>query len=127
MQRTTIRTFEDLLVWQKAIEFVKEVYLITNQGDLKRDFGLRDQLRRAAVSIPTNIAEGFERNSRKEYLLFLNIAKGSAGETRSLIRVALEVGYFNEQTHDRLREKALTLSRFLFNQISSIRNAPTRV
>ena len=127
MERKTIRTFEDLIVWQKTIEFVKEVYVVTSQGDLKRDFGLRDQLRRAAVSIPTNIAEGFERNSRKEYLLFLNIAKGSAGETRSLFRVALEVGYFNKQTHDRLREKVLTLSRFLFNQISSIRSAPTRV
>jgi len=127
MERQTIRTFEDLIVWQKAIEFVKEVYLITNQGDLKRDFGLRDQMRRAAVSIPTNIAEGFERNSRKEYLLFLNIAKGSAGETRSLFRVALEVGYFNKQTHDRLRENVVTLSRFLFNQISSIRSAPVRV
>ena len=126
MQRTTIRTFEDLLVWQKAIEFVREVYLITGQGDLRRDFGLRDQMRRAAVSIPTNIAEGFERASRKEYLLFLNIAKGSAGETRSLFRVAMEVGYFDKQTHDHLREKVLALSRYLFNQISSIRNAPVR-
>ena len=124
MQRNTIRTFEDLLVWQKAIEFVKEVYMITNQGDLRRDFGLRDQMRRAAVSIPTNIAEGFECSSRKEYLLFLNIAKGSAGETRSLLRVALEVGYFTEAQHDRLRQNAITLSKYLFNQMNSIRNAP---
>lgn len=65
MQRNTIRTFEDLLVWQKAIAFVKEVYLVTSQGDLRRDFGLRDQMRRAAVSIPTNIAEGFERSREK--------------------------------------------------------------
>lgn len=126
METKTIRTFEDLIVWQKAIEFVKGVYLITSQGELKRDFGLRDQMRRAAVSIPTNIAEGFERASRKEYLLFLNIAKGSAGETSSLFRVALEVGYFDKQIHDQLRERAMTLSRFLFNQISSIRNAPAR-
>jgi four helix bundle protein len=114
------------LFGKKAIEFVKQVYLITNQGDLKRDFGLRDQMRRSAVSIPTNIAEGFERASRKEYLLFLNIAKGSAGETRSLFRVALEVGYFDKTTHDQLRAGAMTLSRFLFNQINSIRNAPAR-
>jgi four helix bundle protein len=83
-----IRTFEDLIVWQKAIAFVKQAYLITEEGGLKRDFGLKDQIRRAAVSISTNIAEGFERSSRKEYLLFLNIAKGSAGEVRSLCRVA---------------------------------------
>lgn len=124
MQRKTIRTFEDLLVWQRAIDFVKDVYFVSSQGDLKRDFGLRDQMRRAAVSIPTNIAEGFERASRKEYLLFLNIAKGSAGETRSLLRVALEVGYFSEAQHNRLREKAITLSKYLFNQMDSIRNAP---
>lgn len=63
--------------------------MITKEGELSRDFGLRDQLRRASVSIPTNIAEGFERHSRKEYLNFLNIAKGSAGEVRSLLRVAV--------------------------------------
>src|SRR5688572_33255521 len=102
-----IRTFEDLIVWQKATAFVKEIYLITEEGGLRRDFGLKDQMRRAAVSIPTNIAEGFERASRKEYLLFLNIAKGSAGETRSLFRVALEVGYFDTQIHDQLRERAI--------------------
>ncbi len=65
-----IRSFEDLIVWQKAIEFVKQLYLVTNQGDLKRDFGLRDQMRRASVSIPTNIAEGFERSSRKSICCF---------------------------------------------------------
>ncbi len=75
-----IRSFEDLLVWQMAIELVKRIYLLTGSGPLKANFGLKDQMRRAAVSIPTNIAEGFERLSRKEYLLFLNIAKGSAGE-----------------------------------------------
>jgi four helix bundle protein len=124
--KKTIRTFEDLRVWQKAIQFLKRVCLVTSQGDLKRDFGLRDQMRRAAVSVPTNIAEDFERASRKEYLLFLNIAKGSVGETRSL-RVALEVGYFDKLTHDELRMEVVTLSRYLYNQISSIRNAPAKV
>ena len=127
MERNVLRSFEDLIVWQKAIDFVTQVYRVTNQGELKRDFGLRDQMRRAAVSIPTNIAEGFERASRKEYLNFLNIAKGSAGETRSLFRVALEIGYFSIETHEELRERALTLSRYLSNQIKSIRNAPQRI
>jgi four helix bundle protein len=97
------------------------------KGELKHDFGLRDQMLRAAVSIPTNIAEGFERASRKEYLLFLNIAKGSAGETRSLIRVPREIGYFSKETHDHLRERAVTISRYLFNQIRSIKSAPPRL
>ncbi|HKC65671.1 MAG TPA: four helix bundle protein, partial [Pyrinomonadaceae bacterium] len=107
MDRKKIESFEDLRVWQKGIELVKEVYLATGDGELKRDFGLRDQLRHAAVSIPTNIAEGFERSSRKEYLLFLNIAKGSAGEVRSLLRVALEVGYMNPTKYNQLRDDVL--------------------
>lgn len=121
MDRKRIESFEDLRVWQSGIELVKQIYLLTGDGELKRDFGLRDQLRRAAVSIPTNIAEGFERSSRKEYLLFLNIAKGSAGELRSLLRVALDVGYLEESKHDHLRESVVILSRSLSNQIKSIK------
>ena len=121
MDGKRIESFEDLRVWQGGIELVKQIYLLTGEGELKKDFGLRDQLRRAAVSIPTNIAEGFERSSRKEYLLFLNIAKGSAGELRSLLRVALEVGYLEKSKHDQLLELVLILSRSLSNQIKSIR------
>src|SRR5436309_15901215 len=121
MERRKIESFEDLRVWQKGIELVKEVYLTTDAGELRRDFGLRDQLRRAAVSIPTNIAEGFERSSRKEYLLFLNIAKGSAGEVRSLLRVALEVGYMTPPKYDQLRNEVLTLSRYLSNQVRALK------
>jgi hypothetical protein len=88
----SIRTFEDLIVWQRGIAFVKQIYMVTEEGGLKRDFGLKDQLRRAAVSIPTNIAEGFERSSRKEYLMFLNIAKGSAGEAFPFGSAALSAG-----------------------------------
>src|SRR3954471_22217064 len=121
MDKKKIESFEDLRVWQKGIGLVKEVYLTTDAGELRRDFGLRDQLRRAAVSVPTNIAEGFERSSRKEYLLFLNIAKGSAGEVRSLLRVALEVGYMNQPKYDQLRDAVLTLSRYLSNQIKSLK------
>ena len=121
MEKGRIESFEDLVVWQRGIELVKQIYLATGEGDFKKDFGLRDQLRRAAVSIPTNIAEGFERSSRKEYLLFLNIAKGSAGEVRSLLRVAFEVGYLSQSNYDELRESVLTLSRYLANQINAIR------
>ena len=79
-----------------------------------------DQLRRAAVSIPTNIAEGFERRSRKEYVNFLNIAKGSAGEVRSLVRVALEIDYLDHPTYNELYNQALDLSRMLSSQIQAI-------
>ncbi|NDJ25213.1 four helix bundle protein [Nostoc sp. B(2019)] len=120
MERKKIETFEDLRVWQKGIELVKQIYLITKNRELSRDFGLKDQLRRASVSVPTNIAEGFERHSRKEYLNFLNIAKGSAGEVRSLLRVALEVGYLEQQTYTQLYSQALELSCMLSNQIRAI-------
>jgi four helix bundle protein len=81
--------FEDLLVWQKGLEIVKQFYLISKEGELCRDFALRDQLRRAAISILTNFAEGYKRTSRKEYINFLNYAKGSTGEVRSLLSVAV--------------------------------------
>ena len=120
MENKKIQTFEDLRVWQKGIELVKQVYLLTKSGDLSKDFGLRDQLRRASVSIPTNIAEGFERYSRKEYVNFLNIAKGSAGEVRSLLRVALEIGYLNRSKYEELYHVAMDLSRMLSSQIQSL-------
>jgi four helix bundle protein len=119
-----IESFEDLLVWQKGMKIVRQVYLITRDGRLSKDFNLRDQLRGAALSIPSNIAEGFERASRKEYLNFLNIAKGSAGEVRSLLRVAVEIGYLEEPPYYELQEMILELSRYLSNQIKSLKKIP---
>ena len=122
-ERKKIEIFEDLLVWQKGMEIVKKIYMITREGDLNRDFGLRDQLRRAALTIPTNIAEWFERASSKEYVNFLNIAKGSAGEVRSLLRVALEIGYLEPEKHHELNRDILELSRYLYNHIKSLKES----
>ena len=122
MARKKIERFEDLLVWQKGMEVVKQVYLISRDGELGRDFALRDQLRRAAISIPTDIAEGFERSSRKEYVNFLNYAKGSTGEVRSLLNVAFELGYLKPSQHEALRQAVMELSRYLSNQIKSLRS-----
>ncbi|MEM6836458.1 MAG: four helix bundle protein [Cyanobacteria bacterium P01_C01_bin.120] len=115
-----VETFEDLRVWQCSIALVKAVYVLSNSGQLKRDFGLRDQLRRAAVSIPTNIAEGFERASTKQYIYFLRISKGSAGEVRSLLRVALEIGYVDQAAYGSLHHQVLQISRMLAKQIKSL-------
>jgi len=79
-------------------------------------------LRRAAISIPTNIAEGFERSSRKEYVNFLNYAKGSTGEVRSLLNVAFDLGYLEHSQHEALRQAVMELSRYLFNQIKALRS-----
>ena len=123
-QRRKVRSFEDLLVWQMGIELVKRIYRVTTEGDFSRDFGLKDQIRRASVSVPTNIAEGFELSSRKEYLKFLNIAKGSAGEVRSLLRVAWEIGYIESTQYAELKDATMKLSAYLFNHMRSIRDAP---
>ena len=123
VERKKLENFEDLIVWQKGVELVKQMYLLTAEGKLNKDFGLRDQLQRAAVSIPTNIAEGFERSSRRDYIRFLLIAKGSAGEVRSLLRVAPEVGFRDQSLYDDLRSTVLELSRYLSNQIRSLREA----
>ena len=90
---STIRTFEDLHAWQHARALNKEIYEITARGAFAKDFALRDQIRRASISISSNIAEGFERNGTKEFLNFLSIAKASAGEVRSQMHLALDLGY----------------------------------
>jgi four helix bundle protein len=123
-ERRKVRSFEDLLVWQMGIELVKRIYRVTTERDFSRDFGLKDQIRRASVSVPTNIAEGFELSSRKEYLKFLNIAKGSAGEVRSLLRVAWEIGYIESTQYAELKDATMKLSAYLFNHRKSIRDAP---
>jgi four helix bundle protein len=121
--RKKVQCFEDLFILQKGIEFAKEIYLLTERKGLITDFGLKGQMRDESVAIPTNIAEGFERRSRKEYLNFLNIAKASAGEVRSLLVVAFEVGYLEKRELDVLRERAKFLSGSISNHMNSITNA----
>jgi four helix bundle protein len=121
--RRKVECFEDLIIWRKGIEFAKASYLVTERKGLGNDFGLKGQIRDAAVSIPTNIAEGFERRSRKEYINFLNIAKASAGESRSLLYVAFEIGYLEQPEHIDRREKAKFLSGSIANHMRSIGNA----
>ncbi|MBN1592472.1 MAG: four helix bundle protein [Candidatus Coatesbacteria bacterium] len=105
----------------RKLRLVKRIYTLTIDGDFRRDFGLRDQIRRAAVSIPTNIAEGFERSSHREYIQFLNIAKGSAGEVRSLLRVSLEIGYIDQSQHDESKSAVVQISKCLSSQILSLK------
>jgi len=107
----TAKQFEDLHVWQDARALVNEVYKIIKQRGFRRDFALRDQIARAATSTMSNIAEGFERGTRKEFIQFLNIAKGSNGEVRSQLYVALDQEYLDQKTFEACRASALTLSR----------------
>ncbi len=82
----------------------KEIYALASRGDLARDFGLRDQMRRAAVSIMSNIAEGFARNGDREFCRYLDIARGSAAEVQSLLFVAEDAGYVSTQERLRLEQ-----------------------
>jgi four helix bundle protein len=109
----TAQRFEDLRVWQDARELVRAVYSVSKQPTFYRDCGLRDQIRRAATSTMSNIAEGFERGSKKEFLQFLSIAKGSNGEVRSQLYAAMDQEYLNENDLGAMRDSATSLSRRL--------------
>ena len=108
-----IERFEDIDAWKKARELTKIIYEVTSQGKLASDFSLRDQIRRAAVSIMANIAEGFEREGNKEFRQFLATAKGSAGEVKALLYVALDAGLTSMEQFQRIRTLADETSRVL--------------
>ena len=108
-----IKRFEDIAAWQEARFLVKAVYHATERGAFARDYALRDQVRRAAVSIMSNIAEGFERNSDKEFRHFLYVAKASAGEVRSLLYIAHDLAYIEEAAYQQLAEQFTRLGRQL--------------
>jgi len=108
-----IERFEDIDAWKKARELTKIIYEVTSQGKLATDFSLRDQLRRAAVSIMANIAEGFEREGNKEFRQFLAMAKGSAGEVKALLYVALDAGLTSSEQFQRISALADEASRLL--------------
>lgn len=99
---------------------METVYRVTQEGSLARDFGLRDQMRRAAVSIPSNIAEGFERFNRPEYHHFLVIAKGSCGELRTQVEIAYRVGHLPQDVFAAVTEQAEEVARILAGMRRSV-------
>ena len=101
-----VERFEDIRAWQEARQLSREIYRISGTGDFAKDFGLRDQIRRAAVSAMTNIAEGFDCDSKAEFARFLGFARRSAVEVQSLLYVALDEGYINEQAFQSLYAQA---------------------
>ena len=108
-----VARFEDLGVWKKSQELSLAIYRLTNDGRFSRDWALRDQIRRATVSVMSNIAEGFERYSRNEFRHFLSIARGSASEVRSQLHLARELGYVAESDFASQLELCLEISRML--------------
>jgi four helix bundle protein len=108
-----VERFEDLIAWQKARVLTRDVYKATGIGEFSRDFGLKDQIRRAAVSIMSNIAEGFERGRPSEFHQFLSVAKASCAELRSQLYVALDAGYIKDDLFNELMPKATEVGRII--------------
>ena len=115
-----IERFEDLVAWQKARVLTKMIYSATKRQDFARDFGLSNQIQRAAVSVMSNIAEGFERSGRAEFNQFLAIAKASCAEVRSQLYVALDIGYLTETEFLSLKAQAEEVSRILSRLKTSV-------
>ena len=115
-----VERFEDLIAWQKARVLTKEVYILTSKGDFSKDFGLRNQIRDASVSIMSNLAEGFERASRAEFHRFVVISKGSCAEVISQLYVALDVEYITQKQFDHFYSMTTELSRILGGLRSSL-------
>ncbi len=108
-----IEKFEDIDSWKLAREVTRMIYAASSSGNFSRDFGLCNQIRRASVSILSNIAEGFERDGNKEFLQFLAIAKGSCGEVRAQLYVALDQKYIDETQFREISNKLLETSRII--------------
>lgn len=108
-----IERFENLIAWQKARELTKSIYQVTKRGAFSRDLGLPGQIQRAAVSVMSNIAEGFERGRRAEFHQFLSTAKSSCAELRSQLYVALDAGYLEHNDFLRLLTRSSEVARIV--------------
>jgi len=120
----TVERFENLHTWREAREIVRIVYRLTAKFPPNERYGLASQVQRAAVSTMSNIAEGFERGTTKEFINFLYMAKGSNGEVRSQAYVALDLGYISQAECDDLIRRCETLSRRLYNFIEYLKRTP---
>ncbi len=121
-----VRYFEDLEVWKEARRLTQQVYQAAENGRFSKDFGLRDQIRRAAVSVMSNIAEGFERGGNQEFMQFLYIAKGSCGEVRSQLYVALDQEYVGRELFDQMVNSLKRLSGMISNLIDYLKGSRMR-
>ena len=118
-----IERFEDLDVWKKARELCKLIFYLTNKGAFSKDFDLVRQIRRSSGSIMDNIAEGYERDGRKEFIQYLSIAKGSAGEVRSQSYRAFDQNYISKEEFNELYEKVNSISKMLSGFINYLKNS----
>ena len=120
----TIEHFEDLKVWQLARQLTSKIYALARQGDFAKDYGFRDQICRSAVSIVSNIAEGFERRSNSQFHHFLDIANGSAGELRAQLYIALDLDYITPDQFRDVHADVVAIGKMLTSFIRHLRASP---
>ena len=116
-----IERFEDIQSWQKARELVRNIYRITSEGNFAKDYSLKDQIRRASVSTMSNIAEGFARQTNKQFSQFLHVALGSVAEVQSQLYIAQDLDYISNKDFDRLYELASETARLVTGFIKYLR------
>ena len=120
---STFRTFEELKSWQEARKLAKEVFLITQKNGFERDYGFKDQIRRASISITSNIAEGFERGGNKEFIQFLHYAKGSCGEVKSQLYLAYDLEYISETEMKKLNKSTTKIGALIHGLIKYLKTS----
>ncbi|MFZ5351277.1 MAG: four helix bundle protein [Bacillota bacterium] len=113
-------SYKELEVWNKAKDLAVQIYKLTNQGEFAKDYSLKDQIRRSAVSIPSNIAEGNDRESEKEYARFLYIAKGSLSELQTQLVISKEIGYIDEETFKVVDSECNSIGKMLGKFIKTL-------
>ncbi|HJZ79177.1 MAG TPA: four helix bundle protein [Pyrinomonadaceae bacterium] len=123
---STFQSFEQIEAWQKARELTRQIYECSDKGLFARDYGLKDQMRRASVSILSNIAEGFERSGTGEFIQFLSAAKGSAGELRAQLYVALDRNYIDDDRFRELATSATEIGRMIAGLMTYLRRSGIR-
>jgi four helix bundle protein len=121
--RKGVKSFEDLYIFQEARELAKQVYAMTQKGPVKKDWGFVDQIRRSAVSILSNIAEGFDRQTRPEFIRALFVARGSCAEVRAQLWVALDQKYLSSNEHEEKCARCRRLSAGIYNLIRHLRHS----
>jgi four helix bundle protein len=120
MENKKIESYKDLIVWQKGIELVNEIYVLTKRFPKEEIYGLTNQMRRAAVSIPANIAEGWGRNSTKNYIQFIRISRGSLYEIETMIVIAKNQNYIDEDQKLSIAMRIDELGKMLNKLLSSL-------
>ena len=120
------KCFEELEIWKIARDLTNKIYSLSNRSRFSKDFGLREQIRRAAVSIMSNIAEGYERDGNQELIQFLAVAKGSCGEVRCQLYVAIDQEYIDKENGEQLADLSKKLSIMINNFIKYLKESPYR-